>query len=155
MSIGTDLSIIYKRELDRFAGEISSYANEADIWTTLGSQKNSPATLALHIVGNLMSYIGAELGDSGYIRDREREFSEKNISRPEILAKINECKNIIASVLEELEDRKMSEPYPGQLAPYLKGFTTQAFLMHLLWHLGWHLGQVYYHRLGISDQEGL
>lgn len=151
MSIGTDFSKNYNRQLDRFANEIKLYNNESDIWTTQGFQKNSPGTLALHIVGNLMSYVGAELGDSDYIRDRDKEFSDRNISRSEILSKIHECKNIITSVLENLDDKDMSKPYPGKSAPFLEGITIQGFLMHLLWHLGWHLGQVYYHRLGISD----
>ena len=150
MSIGSDLSLNFERELERLANQLSLYIDETEIWTTQGSQKNSPGTLALHIIGNLLAYIGAELGHSGYIRNREKEFSEKNISRSDILSNIEDCKKIITTVLNKLDDKDMVKPYPGELAPYLKGITTQGFLMHLLWHLGWHLGQVYYHRLGIQ-----
>lgn len=149
---GPDFAAIYAHELDRLADEIRAYENEADLWTTIGAQKNSPGTLALHTVGALMAKIGAELGGTGYVRDRDREFSDRDVPRDEILRRILECRDTIVPLLQGLDDHALGGPYPGQRPAWLENPSVRLFLMHLLWHLGWHLGHIYYHRLGIGEE---
>jgi hypothetical protein len=38
---------------------------------------NSVGHLVLHLTGNLNYYIGARVAETGYVRDRDREFTEK------------------------------------------------------------------------------
>jgi uncharacterized damage-inducible protein DinB len=38
---------------------------------------NSAGHLVLHLTGNLNYYVGARVAETGYVRDRDREFSEK------------------------------------------------------------------------------
>jgi uncharacterized damage-inducible protein DinB len=38
---------------------------------------NSIGHLVLHLIGNLNYYIGARVAETGYVRDREREFTDK------------------------------------------------------------------------------
>ena len=149
-TLGQDLAHLYGRELDRLADEIAAYGSEADVWSTRGEQKNSPGTLALHVVGGLMHYIGATLGDSGYVRDRDREFRERDVPRDHIVRRIQECRDVCVPVLEGLDEVVLHGPWSGELPPQLGDLTTRGFLIHLLWHLGWHTGQVYYHRLGVA-----
>jgi len=59
---------IFKRDLNKLKTEINSYNNEANLWITTKDITNSAGNLCLHIVGNLNTYIGAELGNTGYIR---------------------------------------------------------------------------------------
>lgn len=151
MSVGSDLSVLYTRELDRLAGEIAAYPTDADIWSTIGGQKNAAGTLALHVAGGLLAYIGAGLGDNGYVRDRDREFSQRDLSRDEVVRRVRECRDTVVPILRGLDDAAMAAEYPGPTPPPLKGVSTQGFTMHLLWHLGWHLGHVYYHRLGLLE----
>lgn len=149
VSLGQDLARIYGRELDRLAGEIAAYPTDASLWWTMGAQKNSPGVLALHTVGGLLAFIGAGLGGTNYVRDRDREFSARDVPRDEIVRRVKECRALVVSILESLDNGVMGDPYPGQAPPALKDVTTQGFLMHLLWHVGWHTGHVYYHRLGM------
>jgi hypothetical protein len=151
MSLGQEFARIFARELDRLANEIAEYRSDADLWSTVGAQKNPPGALALHVVGGLLAMIGAALGGTGYVRDREREFSGRDVPRDEVVRRIRECRDVIVPVLGGLDDATLAKPYPGTTPPYLEGSTTQGFLVHLMWHLGWHLGQVYYHRLGIGE----
>lgn len=151
MSLGQDLAKIYGRELDRLANVIAAYPTDAGLWSTLGAQKNSPGVLALHTVGGLMAFIGAGLGGSNYVRDRDREFSERDVPRDEVVRRVRECRDLVVPILEGLDDAVMGDGYPGNAPPALKGITTQGFLMHLLWHVGWHTGHVYYHRLGMAE----
>ena len=150
-SIGQDFAKIYGRELDRLADEIAAYRIDEELWSTMGAQKNPPGALALHAVGALMGVIGSGLGGTGYLRDRDREFTERNVPRDQIVQRIRECRDTIVSVLDGLDDAAMSDTYPGKTPPSRQGITTQGYLMHLLWHLGWHQGHIYYHRLGILE----
>lgn len=150
-SLGQDLANLYARELDRLAGEIVAYENDADLWSTIGSQKNPPGALALHVVGGLLAMIGAALGATGYVRDRDGEFSGRGVPRDAIAGRIRECRDIIVPILEGLDEVALASAYPGRLPDRLRGGTTRALLLHLLWHIGWHQGHIYYHRLGIVD----
>lgn len=143
---GTGFARVFERELDHLAEEIRSYPDEASIWAIKGRTKNSAGTLALHIVGNLQHFVSAKLGDSGYIRDRDAEFGERDVPREQILARIESCKRAVSDVLGEIDDEALAEPYPGDLPGPMAGASTEGFLLHLLWHLGWHLGQIDYHR---------
>ena len=149
--LGHDLANLYARELDRLAGEIAAYTNHADLWRTAGMQKNPPGALALHTVGGLLSMIGDALGGTGYVRDRDREFSERDVPQAEIVRRIRECRDIVVPILEGLDDDALAGTHPGNVPDRLKGITTRAFLLHLLWHIGWHQGHIYYHRLGLGE----
>jgi len=145
---GTELAALFGRELDRLANEIAAYDRDADLWTTMGAQKNAPGTLAVHTVGGLLHFVGAVLGDTGYVRDRDLEFAERGLARDAVAQRIRDCRDAVVPILEGLPDDVLSANYPARLPPAMEGATTRAFLMYLLWHLGWHTGQVYYHRLG-------
>jgi hypothetical protein len=147
---GEDFAVMYARELDRLAGEIRAYDSDAAIWSTRGVQRNSPGTLALHICGNLLHYVGGTLGGTGYVRDRDAEFSDR-CSKEELLTEISDTRVAVASTLASLGDPVINAPYPGRLPETMPSCTTRRFLMHLLWHLGWHLGHIYYHRLGVEE----
>lgn len=151
-TLGVDLAKLFGRELDRLAGEIDAYESEGQLWLTLGGQKNPPGTLALHLVGNLLHFIGAELGGSGYVRDRQAEFGDRDVPRGDLLRRISDCRSIVTAVLEDLDDERLLAPYGGTLPEHLAGATIGSSLMHLLWHTGWHLGHIYYHRLAVESQ---
>lgn len=64
---------------DDFLERVQSLAanlSEAEFWGNPFPYGNSIGHLVLHLTGNLNYYIGAQLADSGYVRDREREFAE-------------------------------------------------------------------------------
>ena len=42
---------------------------------------NSIGHLVLHLTGNLRYYIGAQIAGSGYVRDRDREFTDRGAAR--------------------------------------------------------------------------
>ncbi|MGD8277299.1 MAG: DinB family protein [Gemmatimonadota bacterium] len=149
-TFGQDFAILFGRELDHLAEEVAAYRSDADLWSTMGAQKNPPGTLALHTAGGLMAMIGTALGGTGYVRDRDREFSERDVSRDEVVSRVRECRDTIVPILAGLDDATLAAPHPGRVPPHMQGVTTHAFLLHLLWHVGWHLGHIYYHRLGLA-----
>ncbi|MEP6901311.1 MAG: hypothetical protein ABJA66_06145 [Actinomycetota bacterium] len=65
---------IYKRDLQKLRAEINLYQDEDDLWKTNGQIANSGGNLCLHLIGNLKHYLGANLGGTNFIRNRDGEF---------------------------------------------------------------------------------
>jgi len=135
---------LFQRDLEKLKTEITSYKDEKKIWEVSGEIKNSGGNLCLHICGNLQHFIGTVLGNSGYVRDRDSEFSRKNVPVEEMQKEIDETIFIIKKTLMELDESKLEEPYPINV--FGNGMTTEFFLAHLTTHLNYHLGQINYHR---------
>lgn len=124
------------------------YPDEKLIWAVAPGTTNSGGNLCLHLCGNLQHFIGAVLGNSGYVRNREAEFASKDIPRAKLLAEIENTKTAIANTLPNLPHEQLHAPYPVEVFGY--PMATVFFLMHLATHLGYHLGQVNYHRRMIA-----
>lgn len=138
------LKSLYNRDLNKLKVEIESYQNEESLWKIDKNISNSGGNLCLHLLGNLNTYIGAELGKTGYVRQRDLEFSLKNIPKTELLEKLETLIEIVNSTLEKLSDDDLKKDYPQESLGYK--MTTEYFLIHLLSHLNYHLGQINYHR---------
>jgi uncharacterized damage-inducible protein DinB len=142
------LSEIFKRDLNKLKEELSMYADERKIWEVRGEIANSAGNLALHLIGNLNHFIGAVLGNSGYVREREMEFSTKGTPRAELLAQIDALIPLANSVLQRLSPEELEQDYP--LEKHGQVVTTAHMLLHLFGHLSYHLGQINYHRRLVS-----
>jgi len=142
--LATTLITLFKRDLNRLKTEIESYQNPSNIWIIQEGIANSAGNLCLHLVGNLNTYIGANLGQSGYIRNRELEFSLKDIPVQELVNKIVDTIAMIESTLKGISDPQMTDEYPFLVMEEMT--TTQFFMIHLCSHLSYHLGQINYHR---------
>jgi len=138
------LKTLYTRDLTKLRQEISLYNNESIIWTTDKAIPNSAGNLCLHLVGNLNTYIGAVLGNSGYVRNRDLEFSLKGVPRVELLNKIDQTISVVESTLSRLPDAQLATEYP--ILVWEEKTSTAYLLIHLATHLSYHLGQVNYHR---------
>ncbi|GAB3241198.1 hypothetical protein GCM10027346_36320 [Hymenobacter seoulensis] len=138
------LRILFDRDLQKLQQEIEAYPNEQALWHLAPGIRNSAGNLCLHLLGNLNTYIGTELGHTGYRRDRDREFSARDIPRIELLAGIAETRRVVDAALTPLTEAQLASPYPVLVweAPTSLGY----LLVHLTTHLAYHLGQINYHR---------
>lgn len=135
---------LFKRDLNRLAEEINAYSNDTVLWKTNATIKNSGGNLAMHLMGNLNHYIGAVLGNTGYVRQRDNEFNDKNISRDLLINQLKELKEVLNKVLLSLTQEDLNKIYPINVLG--KEMTTEFFLIHLYGHFNYHLGQINYHR---------
>lgn len=135
---------ILLRDLAKLKQEIGLYTSEASLWKIEKNIANSAGNLCLHLVGNLNAYIGAELGKTGYVRQRDLEFSSKDIPQQELLKKIDATIEVVDRVLSTFPEEKMQEEFPLLVLP--EKTSNEYFLVHLTAHLSYHLGQVNYHR---------
>ncbi|WP_341216211.1 DUF1572 family protein [uncultured Wocania sp.] len=135
---------IFNRDLNKLKIEIESYKNEKNLWVLKEGISNSAGNLCLHIVGNLNHFIGTEFGNTGYIRQRDLEFSLKNVSRTILIKQINEVSLIVTKTLKTLTPNDLQKEYSRRV--FEDKMTTEFFLTHLATHLSYHLGQINYHR---------
>ena len=145
------LKLLFNRDLIRLRNEVEQYNNEAEIWRTKGKIANSAGNLCLHLVGNLNTYIGRELGKTDYVRNRELEFSLKNVPRQELIEKIENTIKMINQTLDNLDKNLLEAEYP--ILVFDHKTSTEYLLVHLTTHLSFHLGQINYHRRLIENDE--
>jgi uncharacterized damage-inducible protein DinB len=153
-SIAPALKTIILRELRALDREIAAYPNDDSLWRTPAGAPNSGGNLALHLAGNLRHFIGATLGQTGYVRDRDSEFSSKGRSRDELRASVSDAIAELSEAFDEITDEQLNAEYPVPIQE--RKLQTSEFLLHLAVHLGYHLGQIDYHRrLSTSSTESV
>lgn len=57
---------------------LAASVTDEQFWRKPYSYGNSMGHLTLHLIGNLNYYLGAQIAQTGYVRDREREFTDQN-----------------------------------------------------------------------------
>jgi uncharacterized damage-inducible protein DinB len=138
------LKSLFNRDLNKLKFEIESYKTESNLWIIDKGIANSTGNLCLHLIGNLNTYIGATLGGSNYIRNRELEFSLKDIPKLELIKMIEETIVAVSETLDKITSEQIDDEYP--LLVFNEKTSTEFFLVHLTTHLTYHLGQINYHR---------
>lgn len=138
------LKTLYARDLKKLKSEIQAYKSEEAIWKKTAEIPNSAGNLTLHLIGNLNAYIGAEIGQTGYIRERDLEFSTEFVSKNDLIKRIEETVEVVSKGLSMLTAEELFNDYP--LIVFDSKMTTGYFLIHLTTHLAYHLGQINYHR---------
>lgn len=133
----------FEKDLIRLKLEIEAYINEDKLWIKAEGINNSAGNLCLHILGNLNNYIGAILGNTGYVRNRPAEFSEKT-SKDYLLKFLDETTEMVKQTISNLDSEVLNQTYPDNVFGY--EMKTEYFLIHLVGHLNYHLGQINYHR---------
>lgn len=138
------LSAVLLRDLRAVKREIEAYPTEADIWRVVPGITNTGGTLALHLAGNLQHFVGALLGGSGYVRNRDAEFSRRDVPRSEIVAELEKALSAVHAGLARVTDADLARDVPQQIGG--KAIVMGDWLLHLSAHLAYHLGQIDYHR---------
>ncbi|MEB2775275.1 DUF1572 family protein [Algoriphagus sp. D3-2-R+10] len=135
---------LFERDIDRLKLEINAYSNEENLWKVDHNITNSAGNLCLHLVGNMSHFVGKEIGGFEYIRDREFEFSGKNVPKSELIDRIEKLQNVVTASLEGLDEAMLEKDYP--LEVFGSKMSHNYFLIHLFGHFSYHLGQINYHR---------
>jgi hypothetical protein len=140
----SDLNKLFQRDLEKLGWELSAYSDETKIWVIDKEIANSAGNLALHLFGNLQTYIGLDLGRIPYERDREREFAAKGVSREALLSELEVVKRSVSSSLLGIDPARLGDLSKHTFFGY--DMTVGYFLIHLYGHFSYHLGQINYHR---------
>lgn len=133
----------FAKDLDSLTKEIA-LCEEETLWAVLPGVTNSIGNLTQHLIGNLNHFIGATLGETGYVRNRDAEFSERYLTKEEMITQLHETAHMLEKVLDSLTDEDLHKKYP--LEPFQYPMTTGHMIVKLASHLGYHLGQINYLR---------
>ncbi|MEP7107887.1 MAG: DUF1572 family protein [Ferruginibacter sp.] len=144
-----NMNELFTGDLKKLRQEMEAYEDEFLIWEIKDGINNSAGNLCLHLIGNLNNYIGAILGNTGYVRNRDLEFSLKNVPKVLLMEDIDKVIIVIKETFSKLTDELLNENYPSEVLGF--PMTKLYFLMHLLAHLNYHLGQINYHRRIITN----
>lgn len=123
---------------------VEAYPDDASLWAERPGLPNAAGTLVLHLAGNVQHYLGAVLGRSGYVRQRDAEFARRDAPRAELLAELDAAMQAVTLGLGAVEDDALLAPYPERIAG--RTVAVGDFLVHLAAHAAYHLGQLDYHR---------
>ena len=148
-----ELAALFARDIERLMQELRAFPDTESIWKTAPGVSNAAGTLALHVEGNLREYIGRQLGQIAYTRDRPHEFSARGVARDEVVARLEAVKASIPAVIAALTNEQLNAIYPENVLK--TPLSTRQFLMHLLGHLNYHLGQVDYLRRFVTGDAAI
>ena len=113
---------------------------EQQFWRKPVDPGNSFGHLVLHLTGNLSHFAGARLGKTGYVREREREFTEANPPpKAEAMARLDDAVAIFRRVVEGVPGGQFVEAHPDPMMG-----TVINSLVRLVAHFALHRGQMSY-----------
>ncbi len=145
-----DFTIVLTRELDGLAREIEAFPDDVAVWGVLPGVTNSAGNLSLHVAGNLEHFVGAMLGKTGYVRDRDDEFGRRTGTRAQIVEVLRKAGRVVETVLPALPDTALESTLSHASLP--GPIPTQRMLVHLCAHAAFHLGQVGYLRRTLTGE---
>ena len=107
-----ELITFFENDLNSVIAELELYTNEENIWRIEKNIANSAGNLSLHLIGNLHTFIGKEIGKTDYIRNRELEFSQKNIPRTNLIHDLNDTIAMVKKSLLSITEEDLKKDYP-------------------------------------------
>jgi uncharacterized damage-inducible protein DinB len=132
------------RNLTEKVHDLSETLSEEQFWTKPYPYGNSFGHLTLHIIGNFNYYIGTEIANTGYVREREREFKEQDHpSKEEVLRRLDEAVELVIATIEAQTEETWSSRYEAEGA---LDFVSDRFsiMLRCATHFHHHIGQMIY-----------
>jgi hypothetical protein len=155
MDLANTIAIFLVRELEGFQRELELFPDDQSVWKTVPGVTNSAGNLALHLAGNLQYYVGAVLGGTHYIRNREDEFSRRSGTRDQLILEIQATMRTVRAVVPSLPPDTFGRVFPEKVLG--RDLRTDRFLLHLCTHAAYHLAQAGYLRrvvTGLNQTSG-
>lgn len=134
----------YYRDLTRRVHVLCEPLSEEQFWTKPYGYGNSVGHLTMHIIGNLNYYIGARIAETGYVRDRPREFTETSPpAKDEVLRRLDQVVDLVVETIEAQTVEGWSEKYEAIGAADIIKDRFGIFL-NCVAHFQHHIGQMIY-----------
>jgi hypothetical protein len=117
---------------ETIAGDLASYyefvgeqahrwvdpLTQEEFWTNPYGYGNSAGHLILHMTGNLNYYIGARVAETGYVRNRDREFTEpEKLEKAKVMRGFDETIAMVAATARKQQAQDWLAAYSGEREP--------------------------------------
>lgn len=141
-TVGTGLVEYYEYIAAHLHKWVDPLSNE-QFWRKPYAYGNSPGHLVLHLTGNLDYYIGARLAETGYVRDRDREFTEKRLPpKDQVLRAFDQAIAMVVATIRKQGPHDWGKAYTAEREPEAKD-RFQIFV-RCAGHAYHHIGQMVY-----------
>jgi len=150
-TIGAGFAKRYE-ELGTRVRELAEPLSDEQFWRKPFAFGNSFGHLVLHLTGNLNYYIGAEIAGTGYVRDRDREFSES--ARPgkdEVLRRFAEAVAMVARTAHSQSESDWSLRYTAMREE--DAANRFNIFLRCATHLHLHVGQLIYLQFALLGEK--
>jgi hypothetical protein len=130
--------------------ELAVPLTNPQFWQKPFSYGNSFGHLVLHLTGNLNYYIGAQIAQTGYIRDRPREFNDPNPPSKDItLSRFDDAVSMVLKTIHAQSPEDWSVEYSGAGTDAKNRLDM---VVQCAAHMQHHIGQMIY--LGYQGRQG-
>jgi uncharacterized damage-inducible protein DinB len=146
----------FSRDYERCRKRVHALAaplSDEAFWTKPFSFGNSFGHLVLHLTGNLNYYIGARVAETGYVRTRDREFTDP-ARRPkaDVLRDFDDAVDMVLRTIAAQRDEDWAGAYSGEREPDARN-RFDIFLKCVM-HFYHHVGQMIYLQRELSKPTG-
>jgi uncharacterized damage-inducible protein DinB len=112
---------------------------DEQVWWRPNEASNSIGNLMLHLRGNMMQWIVNGVGGKPFLRDREKEFSERSLlPREQLLAMLDDTVTLAVDVLRQLDPATLNT----RKAIQGNDVTVLEAVYHVVEHFSMHTGQI-------------
>jgi hypothetical protein len=134
----------FARYFEHMAQRVESAVGQVDpgsLWVKPFPFGNSIGHLVLHLTGNLNHYIGAMIAGTGYVREREKEFTDPiHPAVAELLARFHEAVSMVVRTVQTMDDEGFAVSIEHQVP--IK--TQLGLFLVCASHMNNHIGQMSY-----------
>jgi hypothetical protein len=149
-TIGNGFAKRYE-ELGGRVHELADPLSEEQFWTKPFAFGNSFGHLVLHLTGNLNYYIGAQIAGTGYVRDRDLEFTESLRPRKaEVMQRFGEALSMVVQTARVQNEDDWSRTYTAKREEDAENRFN--ILLRCATHLHLHIGQMIYLQFGLTQE---
>lgn len=104
---------------------------------------NSVGHLVLHLTGNLSYYVGARIAETGYVRNRDKEFTDPNPPhKEEALRAFDQTVTMVVGTIRKQKEGDWSKKYTAEREPEAEN--RFQILVRCAGHAYHHVGQIIY-----------
>ena len=141
-TVATGLAAYYEYVAAQVHKWVDPLSNE-QFWRKPYPYGNSVGHLVLHLTGNLSYYIGARVAETGYVRDRDREFTDKQPpNKDAALQAFDATIAMVVATIRKQSAEDWGKAYTAEREPEAKG-QFQIFV-RCAGHAYHHVGQIVY-----------
>jgi uncharacterized damage-inducible protein DinB len=141
-TVATALAAYYGYVAAQLHQWVDPLSNE-QFWRKPYPYGNSVGHLVLHMTGNLNYYIGARVAETGYVRDRDREFTDKQ--PPAKQSTLQAFDRTIAMVVDTIRKQTANDwgkAYTAEREPEARD--RMQIFVRCAGHAYHHVGQIVY-----------
>lgn len=140
-TVSSEMSAYYRsiaQKLHQWVEPLST----REIWQKPYPYGNSIGHLLLHLTGNLSYYIGARIANTGYVRNRDLEFSDPSPKpKEELLKNFDAAVEMVVATIGRQAAADWSAPYSAERSDAKDRFMI---VLNCAGHLFHHVGQIIY-----------